>query len=162
MKYIRKIYQLSDLKKIREEKKQEKFVLVGGCFDIFHYGHLHFLTQARKKGTYLIVLLESDEYINLTKHKQPVHTQKQRALLLAALEVIDCVILLPQSSHRQEMYENILSVLRPQFIIWTKGDVYDRQKKLLARKFGSRVVRISLLKPFSSSQLITYAPIFRN
>ena len=38
-------------------------VLVGGCFDMLHFGHVSFLQQAKDLGTDLIVALESDENV---------------------------------------------------------------------------------------------------
>nr|WP_236682642.1 adenylyltransferase/cytidyltransferase family protein [Rickettsia felis] len=40
-----------------------EIVLVGGCFDLLHYGHIEFLRKAKKQGKYLIVALEPDETI---------------------------------------------------------------------------------------------------
>ncbi|KKR72063.1 MAG: FAD synthase [Candidatus Roizmanbacteria bacterium GW2011_GWB1_40_7] len=53
-----------------------KKVLVGGCFDLIHYGHIVFLKEARKQGDYLIVVelppMNSDkEYFDLVKHVLP-------------------------------------------------------------------------------------------
>ncbi len=38
----------------------QRVVLVGGCFDILHFGHIEFLKKAREAGDYLIVALEPD------------------------------------------------------------------------------------------------------
>ena len=62
-----------------------KKVLVGGCFDLIHYGHIVFLKEARKQGDYLIVALESDD--NVKKYKgenRPVHKQSERAEMSSA------------------------------------------------------------------------------
>ncbi len=56
-----------------------KIVLVGGCFDVLHYGHLEFLHEAKKQGKYLIVALEPDETIIKYKKRKPIHNQLQRA-----------------------------------------------------------------------------------
>ena len=56
-----------------------KKVLVGGCFDFIHFGHISFLKQAKASGDYLIVALESDENVRLAKgDARPIHTQEQR------------------------------------------------------------------------------------
>ena len=52
-----------------------KIVLVGGCFDLLHYGHIEFLKNAKKQGEYLIVALEPDEAIVNYKKRQPIHNQ---------------------------------------------------------------------------------------
>ncbi|HKC04500.1 MAG TPA: adenylyltransferase/cytidyltransferase family protein, partial [Patescibacteria group bacterium] len=41
-------------------RNAKRIVLAGGVFDILHYGHIHFLKQAKKLGDYLIVAMESD------------------------------------------------------------------------------------------------------
>ena len=45
-------------------KKTDKIVYVAGAFDLFHIGHLDFLEQCRKLGTYLIVGLHTDPVVN--------------------------------------------------------------------------------------------------
>ena len=54
-----KIVHLAEFKPYSEKKT----VLVGGCFDILHIGHVRFLQAAKKQGDILIVVLESDEFI---------------------------------------------------------------------------------------------------
>ena len=49
-----------------------KIVLVGGCFDMLHVGHVEFLRKSRSFGDYLIVLLESDENIKKLKGREDI------------------------------------------------------------------------------------------
>ena len=77
---------------LRKMMGGKKTVLVGGCFDILHYGHLRFLSQAKEKGEMLIVALESDTFIRKIKNKKPIHTQEQRAEILAHLNLVDMII----------------------------------------------------------------------
>lgn len=38
-----------------------------GCFDLFHAGHHHFLTECRRHCDYLVVAVNSDEYCRRVK-----------------------------------------------------------------------------------------------
>src|SRR3989338_6184443 len=72
-----------------------KKILVGGCFDLLHFGHINFLKDAKKYGDYLIVALESDENVRRMKgDNRPIHTQVQRKQMLKALEYVDEVRML--------------------------------------------------------------------
>ena len=67
-----------------------KKVLVGGVFDIIHYGHVHFLKNAKSLGDHLVVALESDKNVKRLKgEKRPIHNQNQRREMLESLEFVD-------------------------------------------------------------------------
>ena len=87
-----KIIRYENGSKIKQLTEGKKTVLVGGCFDILHYGHVRFLSQAKAKGEVLMVALESDEFIRRIKKKKPIHTQEQRAEILAHLDLVDMII----------------------------------------------------------------------
>ena len=161
MDFHQKIVPLSRVKEIKFDKKK-KTVLAGGCFDILHYGHLYFIQKARLAGDALILLLESDAFIQTKKKKKPVHTQQQRAELLAALGYVDYVVLLPLLKNPDDDYERIINQIHPSIIAYTTGDSQENQKKSLAQKVHADIVLVPYLESFSSSQLITYAPIFRD
>jgi len=38
--------------------ESKKIVLVGGCFDLLHFGHISFLKRAKALGNYLVIALE--------------------------------------------------------------------------------------------------------
>ncbi|MFH0928322.1 MAG: adenylyltransferase/cytidyltransferase family protein [bacterium] len=67
-------------------------VLASGVFDILHPGHLYYLTEARKLGDYLVVVVASDCTATALK-RPPLHSAEQRAELVRALKVVDEVII---------------------------------------------------------------------
>ena len=161
MNFDHKIVSLSSLRNIKIDKTK-KIVLAGGCFDILHYGHVTFLQKARSAGDMLVLLLESDEFITQVKKKQPVHTQQQRAEILAALQYVDYVVLLPLLNNPDKDYENIVKEISPSIIAFTSSDSKESQKKKFAQEVRAETLIIPYLSSFSSSSLITYAPIFRD
>lgn len=161
MNFDHKILSLSSLKDIKINKAK-KIVLAGGCFDILHYGHVVFMQKARAAGDILILLLESDKFITQIKKKKPVHTQQQRAQILAALGYVDYVVLLPFLKNPDREYEDIVKEIHPSVIAFTSPDSKESQKKKFAQAVHAEILSIPHLTLFSSSRLITYAPIFRD
>jgi rfaE bifunctional protein nucleotidyltransferase chain/domain len=71
----------------------EKIVFTNGCFDILHYGHLHYLAAARDLGDRLIVALNSDDSVRRLKGpSRPIHDAATRTHQLAALSMVDAVV----------------------------------------------------------------------
>lgn len=78
----------------RLKKEGKKTVVATGCFDIVHQGHLNMLSQAKKQGDTLIVLANNDKSLReYKKGARPIIKEKNRALLLAALQCVDYVVL---------------------------------------------------------------------
>lgn len=157
----KKIINLLHIKKLLLKLKNKKTVLVGGCFDIFHYGHLFFLERAKKAGDYLIIALESDKHILIKKNREPVHTQNQRAKILASLEFVDFVIKLPYLKS-QEDYDVLVNTIKPSIIVLTKGDTQLKNKTMQAKMVKAKLIIMNLLKIYSSNKIINYASILSN
>lgn len=129
------------LQKIHE--RNQKIVLVGGCFDILHIGHLVFLEQAKKQGDILIVFLEADEKIKKTKGPhRPINSQVDRAHLLAAFELVDYVITLP-AEMPNEKYDALVMQIKPAIIATTKGDAYRFHKERTAGLVDAAVIDVT-------------------
>lgn len=52
--------------------------MVFGTFDIFHEGHKNFLSQAKKEGSYLVVVIAREATIKKFKKYNPVNTESHR------------------------------------------------------------------------------------
>ena len=130
-----------------------KNVLVGGCFDILHFGHIAFLKHAKALGDYLIVALESDETVQKLKNEhRPIHTQAQRKQMLEALSYVDEVMELPPMTTDQE-YFDLVKKLAPAVIAVTEGDPIVEKKKQQAEAIGAQLVVIPKIHTPSTSQL---------
>ena len=102
---MKKIIELESITGIIKELKQnnKSIVLVGGCFDILHKGHIAFLEKAKGYGEVLIVILESDETLKHIKgEKRPINNQKKRAENLAGLKAVSFVLRIPHLSNNQD------------------------------------------------------------
>ena len=92
---------------------RKRIVLVGGCFDILHIGHVRFLSEAKRMGDYLVVLLEGDRKLKKLKGgKRPIFIQKERAEMLSALGSVDLIVLLP-TMDTDRSYLNLIRRIKP-------------------------------------------------
>ena len=120
-----------------------KTVLVGGCFDLLHFGHISFLKQAKTLGDYLIVALESDENVRRMKGEaRPIHTQKQRKEMLESLLFIDEVIPLP-TMHNDSDYYELVRKIKPSVVAITQGDTAKVKKTEQAQEVGAQLIEIT-------------------
>ena len=135
------------------KRNNGKKILVGGCFDILHYGHIHFLKESKKLGDYLVVAVESDKRIKKLKgEKRPFHSQDQRREMLESLSFVDEVIVL-NDEMTDEDYFNLVERVRPFVIAVTSGDPMIEKKKGHAKKVGAKVIEIAKINIPSTSQI---------
>jgi rfaE bifunctional protein nucleotidyltransferase chain/domain len=136
-------------------KQRRKIVVTGGCFDILHLGHILLLEGAKKQGDVLFVLLESDESIRAIKGElRPINSQSDRARILASMQAIDYVILLPHFTSNEE-YDTLVNQLKPAIIATTHGDPRRSHKERQAKLVGGQVVDVTEpLSNQSTSRLV--------
>jgi len=139
---------------MKEKNKKNKVVLVGGCFDVLHLGHVIFLEKAKKLGDKLIILLESDENIRKSKGvNRPINNQENRAKLLMSLRFVDKVIKLPEMESDEE-YFALIKKIKPSIIAVTDGDKRMLQKREQAKVVGAKLVRVTKQIPYQSTSRI--------
>ena len=112
------------------------------------------MEKAKKKGDYLIVLLESDQTIKKLKgENRPINTQSNRAKILSKLEMVDLVIPLPVMKNQD--YDALINGLHPQVIAITALDSGIEHKKRQAKLVGAKLITVTKkVKGFSSTNLI--------
>lgn len=143
---------ITELQSVTPEliESMENRVLVGGCFDIFHFAHLDFLKKSRGFGDSLIVALESDEFIRTRKHHEPFHDVQKRASILAELECVNLVVILPLLTSDKQ-YLEIVQLIKPSIMSLTDGDSQIENKTKHAGSVGAVIKIIPLLPNFSST-----------
>lgn len=68
-----------------------KIVLVNGCFDLLHIGHIRHLQQARAMGDFLFVALTHDEFVGKGIGR-PIVSFEERAEQLRELRCVTAVV----------------------------------------------------------------------
>ena len=99
-------------------------IFTNGCFDVLHPGHLGLLKYAKSLcGQYddLVVGINSDASVRRLKGEgRPIHSQHDRAKMLAALEYVDKVVIFEEDTP----YE-LIKALNPKVVV--KGGDYKRE-----------------------------------
>lgn len=103
----------------RERFLSRKVVFTNGCFDILHRGHIDCLGKAAAFGDFLIVGVNTDASTKRLKGPQrPINKEGDRLLLLAALEVVDAVILFDEDTPYK-----LITTIKPDVL--AKGGDYE-------------------------------------
>jgi len=119
-----------------------------GCFDLLHPGHLSLLEGARAACDRLIVAINSDGSAKRLKGPdRPAQDQAARATVLAALAIVDLVVIFDEDTPVA-----LLEYLRPDVLI--KGSDYRLDQVVGAREvqsWGGRVVLAPFREGFSTT-----------
>ena len=117
-----KIIAGNQLTEVVENWKSEaqRVVFTNGVFDLLHRGHIEYLSQAADFGDKFIVAINADESVKkLGKGKnRPLQDEKSRALIIAALEFVDAVVIFNKDTPLE-----LISAINPDVLI--KGGDYD-------------------------------------
>ncbi len=128
-----------------------KIVFTNGCFDLFHFGHLRLLQQAKALGSILIVGVDSDESIRSLKgNGKPIVPLVQRIVILAELRCVDLVVSFDNADPL-----SLIKYINPDILV--KGRDYIEDEIIGAeyvRSIGGRVELIDLIPDISTSSII--------
>ena len=149
----RKVVGITEIGELAKMWKQDSLRVgfTNGCFDILHLGHVELLRYSRRNCDRLVVGINSDDSVRRLKGPdRPLNREGDRSEVLAALDVVDAVVIFED--------ETPLSLIRhvePDVLI--KGADYALQDIVgadfvLAR--GGEVLRFELVPGRSSTRLV--------
>ncbi len=100
---------------------KKRVVLANGHFDLIHVGHVRYLEGARGEGDFLVVGVNGDSATRRLKGEgRPILQASERAELVAALEVVDLVVVFDEDN-----VATLLDRLRPN--VHCKGTDYTEE-----------------------------------
>jgi rfaE bifunctional protein nucleotidyltransferase chain/domain len=133
------------------KKSGKRVVFTNGCFDLLHRGHVHVLRRAKAAGDLLIVGLNSDRSVKSIKGPlRPILPESERAELIAAMEMVDYVVLFDEA----DPYSLIAAIIPD---VLAKGGDWSAEKIIgadIVAQNGGRVEVIPYLKGFSTTEII--------
>jgi D-beta-D-heptose 7-phosphate kinase/D-beta-D-heptose 1-phosphate adenosyltransferase len=148
-----RIYSLAGIieKSNQWKKEGKKIAFTNGVFDLLHKGHIFSLTQAAKEGDVLVIGLNSDGSVRRLKgDSRPINDQDARALLLAALSMVDAVVIFEEDTPLK-----LITSILPDVLV--KGGDYTVDEIAGAKEIianGGKVVINPILDGFSTTAII--------
>jgi D-beta-D-heptose 7-phosphate kinase/D-beta-D-heptose 1-phosphate adenosyltransferase len=128
-----------------------RLVFTNGVFDLLHVGHVRYLAQARALGDALVVAINSDRAVRELKGAdRPVFDEAERAEILAALRVVDYVVVFDDISPR-----SLIGELLPDVLV--KGGDYDLDQihgREEVEAAGGKVISLPFVEGSSTTALI--------
>jgi rfaE bifunctional protein nucleotidyltransferase chain/domain len=148
-----KLKSIDELKTItgRAKAKGQVVVFTNGCFDLLHRGHVYLLREAKALGDLLIVAINSDTSVKAIKGPdRPILPETDRVELIAAMEMVDYVVLFEEP----DPY-NIIVALRPKVLVkggdWSSEEIIGAD---IVRGDGGEIAVLPYLKGFSTTEII--------
>jgi len=132
-------------------RRNRKVVWTNGCFDILHVGHYEYLKFARQQGDMLIVGLNTDDSVRRLKGPdRPITGQDERARILGALDVVDCVVIFDDDTPLR-----LIETIKPDVLV--KGADYTRDTVVGAdfvESHGGRVALAPVVEGVSTTDIV--------
>jgi len=129
----------------------KKVAFTNGCFDILHQGHIASLSDAAREADFLIVGVNTDaSTCRLKGPQRPINNQEARATVLAALLMVDAVVLFDQDTPL-----DLITAIQPDVLV--KGGDYALEQIVGAKEVmaaGGRVVINPIVPGYSTTGLI--------
>ncbi|MGH1335444.1 MAG: D-glycero-beta-D-manno-heptose 1-phosphate adenylyltransferase [Aureispira sp.] len=128
----------------------ETAVFTNGCFDLMHYGHLHYLAEAAALGQRLVIGVNSQASVQRLKGAhRPIKDDKSRLHLLAGLEMIDLVVTFEEDTPLE-----LITHIQPDILVkggdWAVSDIVG-STVVLAN--GGAVYSLEFIPGYSTTKL---------
>lgn len=144
------LYYLRDIVR-KYQNNNMKVIMTCGCFSILHPGHIEFLKLGRKCGDYLIVGLNSDDYIRKNKYYKLFFNQEERMEMITELKCVDAAFVFYEST-----FEKALSIIVPDIFI--KGPEYltsmNQGEYTVCKENNIEIRFIGDVKKYNSSEIL--------
>lgn len=134
------------------QSEGQRVVFTNGCFDILHFGHVHYLAQARDLGDRLVIGLNAAASVKRLKGpNRPILDEATRQLLLASLLAVDLVVVFEQDTPLE-----LISLLMPDVLVkggdWQTHDIVGSEQ-VLAK--GGQVLSLPYIEGYSTTAIET-------
>jgi FAD synthetase len=138
--------------------EKRKIVLASGAFDLLHYGHVYYLTEAKRSGgknAKLVVIIARDAMIKKLKGSGPIISEDERRAVVESLKVVDEAIL---------GYENlnmigVITALKPDIVALghDQKNIASKLQNILAKE--KLKIQVLTIKKYEEKELVSSSKI---
>ncbi len=144
---------LEEIRELAANYRQQgkRIVFTNGCFDILHAGHVTYLARAKACGDILVLGLNSDKSVRGIKgDKRPVINEDQRACVMAALAMVDHVVLFDEPDP-ERLIEDVVPHVLVKGADWPEDQIIGGD---FVKANQGRVERIAFEEDISTTRII--------
>lgn len=150
----RRVVDLVNLKRLVNiwRMKGDRIVFTNGCFDILHRGHVEYLQEAAALGDRLVIGVNSDASVRRQGKgpDRPLNDEQSRAKVLAALRLVDAVIIFEGDTPLE-----LIKAIVPDVLV--KGGDWSEDRIVgadVVKTAGGEVRSLKLVDGFSTTALV--------
>jgi len=132
--------------------KGDRIVFTNGCFDILHRGHVEYLQEAAALGDRLVIGVNSDASVRRQgkSPERPLNDEQSRAKVLAALRLVDAVIIFDEDTPL-----DLIKAITPDVLAkggdWTEDRIVGAD---VVKAAGGEARSLKLVEGFSTTSLV--------
>ncbi len=114
-------------------------VFSSGVFDVLNLGHINILSRAKSLGDYLVVAIQSDEYVKKYKKNYPILNINERVNQIKALPFVDEITIYGDSDQRE-----IWNKFKPNIIVQGDDYIHSGDRTLALEYIKDNGIRLCL------------------
>lgn len=128
----------------------KKIVFTNGCFDIFHFGHLSYLREAKKLGDILAVAINADKGVTELKGEdRPIFPAGQRSEIISELQCVNYVTIFDDPTPIR-----LIKDIKPDVLV--KGGDYSKENIVgseFVASYGGEIYSLTYIDNLSSTSI---------
>lgn len=91
-----------------------KTVIINGCYDILHPGHIQLIKYASSLGDLLVAALDSDERVRTNKSSdRPINCLEDRMFMMSSIRGVDIV----KSFDSEQQLRDLMIKYKPTYLV---------------------------------------------
>lgn len=121
------------------KKQGKKIVLIHGCFDLLHQGHMDLFNFARKLGVVFIGVDDDDSVRKIKGGSKPVNPLKKRIDVIKQKGRVDFLFVLNPKDDYSRFFRNLYKDISPNFLVTADDENLSKRKRDI-RKLGIKLI----------------------
>lgn len=136
------IVNFAELSQLRGRHSEENIVFTGGCFDLFHEGHIERLKFCRDVGDIAVVGVVSDARVRERKGgSRPLRPEAARLAVVDAVRYVDYSFIMPMPDGIASPTLQVIQSLRPDSFVEHATESHRWEKDMdLLRLLGTELL----------------------